>query len=680
MKEKNGKSQPKKMVAPTSTIAGKLLMSIIPMVAIFFVIVAGVIFSTARGIIIEKAQSDLKQETRANATDVAVILENRKGYYSAIADLLENVDFGGSADISSTFAYTAKTYDDMYPGFFGCIEGDKYIDVTGWEPPADFDVSERAWYTKAQGKTEMTWGNPYVDATNGGYDVSLSREITTASGKKGVIAADLYLKDISKTIAEYTPSGTGKAILLDEELTMVATSNTDYIGTSAEEHSEDALTTNIAKTVKAGATGIKILDGKGGKKYYVAITNVPNTKWTMVSYVAEADELSELNNLMYLTIVIVIVMLLIAIVMISLVVKKMITSPVSKLTNNIISITDNDFTVSIEDKGSDEIGRMNRNMRKFVENMQKALLQMREETNKLMSLAESSSESSENMNTQAQEQSWSMEQISETMDGISSAVTELAENATQLAHMVSDLTEHGSEIGNVMKALVEKADQGQRDMVEANRNMESISVSMNDMNNVVKNVEESTKRITGIVEMINSIAEQTNLLSLNASIEAARAGEAGRGFAVVASEIGSLANESSNSSQEIGKIIGEVMDQIFSLASKSAENMEDIEKSTGAVDTAQTTFKELFDSLDTASASMREMITMINNIDDISNSVAAISEEQSASTQEVMATVQNLTVAAGEVANESKRASEMANDVSGAAESINDFVETFKLE
>lgn len=63
---------------------------------------------------------------------------------------------------------------------------------------------------------------------------------------------------------------------------------------------------------------------------------------------------------------------------------------------------------------------------------------------------------------------------------------------------------------------------------------------MTDMNDVVFGVDDSAKKITNIIELINSIAEQTNLLSLNASIEAARAGEAGKGFAVVASELPSL--------------------------------------------------------------------------------------------------------------------------------------------
>lgn len=88
----------------------------------------------------------------------------------------------------------------------------------------------------------------------------------------------------------------------------------------------------------------------------------------------------------------------------------------------------------------------------------------------------------------------------------------------------------------------------------------------------------------------------TNLLSLNASIEAARAGEAGRGFAVVADEIGNLANESANATTEI------------------AQGSE-------AVATAGETFAVIFRDLDTTGHTVEEMITMMNNVNEIAASV-----------------------------------------------------------
>src|SRR6202012_668549 len=91
-------------------------------------------------------------------------------------------------------------------------------------------------------------------------------------------------------------------------------------------------------------------------------------------------------------------------------------------------------------------------------------------------------------------------------------------------------------------------------------------------------IEESSRKISDIITVIDEIARQTNLLALNGADEAARAGEAGRGFAVVASEVRSLAQRSSQAAKDIKDLItnsnGQVKDGV-ELVNKAGESLDE---------------------------------------------------------------------------------------------------------
>jgi methyl-accepting chemotaxis protein len=121
--------------------------------------------------------------------------------------------------------------------------------------------------------------------------------------------------------------------------------------------------------------------------------------------------------------------------------------------------------------------------------------------------------------------------------------------------------------------------QGTREIADHGGQVVSEAVS------AMSRIEQSSRKISDIISVIDEIARQTNLLALNAAVEAARAGEAGRGFAVVASEVRSLAQRSSQAAKDIKDLIvsssnqvGEGVDLVNRAGASLAEIMESIKQ------------------------------------------------------------------------------------------------------
>jgi methyl-accepting chemotaxis protein len=151
-------------------------------------------------------------------------------------------------------------------------------------------------------------------------------------------------------------------------------------------------------------------------------------------------------------------------------------------------------------------------------------------------------------------------------------------------------------------------------------------------NETVKKLGESSQEIGNVIKVITSIAQQTNLLALNATIEAARAGEAGKGFAVVANEVKELAKQTARATEDIGRKI------------------ESIQGDTkGAV------------------KAIEEISTIINQINDISNSIASAVEEQTVTTNEIGRSVAEAATGVGDIARNIGGVASAAKDTTRGA-------------
>jgi methyl-accepting chemotaxis protein len=261
-----------------------------------------------------------------------------------------------------------------------------------------------------------------------------------------------------------------------------------------------------------------------------------------------------------------------------------ISQSLNRLTHMIRNIAEGEGDVTkrlpVSDRlGNDEIGEVSRFFNLFMDKLQEILRGVVSHTNRLGVASEQLLQASEQITSNSGETAAQASSASRVTEQVSQNLQSLSTGAGEMTSTIQDIATNAHDAAKVASTAVSAAQ-------AANATMGKLG--------------QSSAEIGEVIKVITSIAQQTNLLALNATIEAARAGEAGKGFAVVANEVKELAKQTAKATEDISLKITAIQEDT----------------------------KSAVDAIGTVGG-------VINQINEISATIAAAVEEQSATTNEM---------------------------------------------
>ncbi len=308
--------------------------------------------------------------------------------------------------------------------------------------------------------------------------------------------------------------------------------------------------------------------------------------------------------------------------------------PIQSLASVCKDVANGDLTKRATVKSSDEVGALGKSFNSVVENLQSMIgrisdgaLSVGDASTRLTTTAEALTDGAAETTTQAAAVSSAANDSTQNVKGVSEATQNMTKDIRTVAVAVQEMTASISEVARNAESAAGVA-QTATSLAEKS-------------NEEIRGLGTATDEIGKVLGIIQDIAEQTNLLALNATIEAARAGDAGKGFAVVATEVKELAKQTAGATDDI------------------RHRIEDIQSSSA-----------------TAITSIGEIRDVIRSINELSRTIAAAVEEQSATTREISVNVERTSTAAENVASGIEETATASREISSKIDQVDEVART----
>jgi methyl-accepting chemotaxis protein len=338
-------------------------------------------------------------------------------------------------------------------------------------------------------------------------------------------------------------------------------------------------------------------------------------------------------------------------IIMSIFMKSVIIAPINKTVEVIENVAQGDLTKRIDVVSNDEIGEMATHFNRLADKLHNTITQVAGSSNEVSSAAAMLDKATEQIATGVEEAAMQVNSIATASEEMSKTSTEIAQNCVMAAK--------SSEKANGSASSGEKITQ---ETIEV---MNRINSRVGESAEIIKNLGVRSDQIGEIVGLINDVADQTNLLALNAAIEAARAGEHGRGFAVVADEVRKLAERTSDATKEIRETIHAMQSETKNAVVSMEEGVNDVGQ--GTIEAAK------------SGEALKDILHQINKVTSEVNQIAVASEQETATTNEIASSIQQISQVMQETSKRVQGNAEASAKLANLSKTLQEMVGQFRL-
>ena len=342
---------------------------------------------------------------------------------------------------------------------------------------------------------------------------------------------------------------------------------------------------------------------------------------------------------------------LIGALMLTIISTRSISRPLRRINRGLTQLSQGDLSHKLPEEGTDEFSALSAKVNSLTDSLRTLVGNILEQEKRLIEITKQSVELGE-----------------KSLKDVDAQREQINVVSTHTQHVQATSQSNLAQINDSMDALKMVTEQSAQigELIERNRRQVNNQAKQADASaEIIHRLDENSRSIGSILDVIKTIAEQTNLLALNAAIEAARAGEHGRGFAVVADEVRTLANRTHDSTEEIELMIGNLQKDANEAVSAIKEGREQAQE--GVEITLQVAQQV---------ESIREIITRLS---EINKHIVADTQQQDALLGDVAASLNTIVALADSSAQSTRQANESTRLLDAQTDSLRKAVERFQL-